>query len=590
MRHVLRIFLCLGALAFSGSARADCPKSRVVEFRFTPTQRAQMALWVESEDGRLFANAGLTQATAYRGIGNRPGAMQMNSGFRWPYGRRESVLPVWAHRHAQATGRRFPRVIFQNRRSEGHASRSVADASRDDYYCLSFLKTNSSREALDAVSCASIFNSDKGRYMSEADTTRIYGEPYEDPIGSGRIRPLSIDSLYPARRDVGRCTAIGCVDHVDLERFADDVRQIMPEIDAITLATPPGEVEQLVTVELPIDWPDGNYVAYVEVNVEGDYNGEFNPQSYPSPNLPEGMWDTWAKTYGYPYRAQPSVVYRLPFALSAQSSQAALSEAWGYGAPDGQSGDVTPLDGRITNDPAAAPGSGADRLRLREGARLNLRVQAIDYCGGASPPPECATSCQGAPGSVDPLCPGDMRCGPEGKCVGLCDLCLPPEPILDLAVSPHSERRQAHHWGRLSFRVPASPRPIVRYDVRFSTQPITDSASFARALPANAASLDSVKLEVPSERGPMDLVEVDFGGMVAETTYFVGVRAVDVCNASSPVVSAELRTLEIEYARVSPWPTCALSLQGSGGGRASWLFGLGAFSLVLALLLRARRR
>jgi hypothetical protein len=48
----------------------------------------------------------------------------MNSGYHWPYGRREGVLPIWAHRRAAAPGAgQFPRVIFQNR-AEGYASRT----------------------------------------------------------------------------------------------------------------------------------------------------------------------------------------------------------------------------------------------------------------------------------------------------------------------------------------------------------------------------------------------------------------------------------------------------------------------------------
>ena len=67
----------------------------------------------------------LTEAVAFRGIGNRPGASEMNSGYRWPYGRREGVLPVWATRRAAAPGAQsFPRVVFQNR-VEGLASRSA---------------------------------------------------------------------------------------------------------------------------------------------------------------------------------------------------------------------------------------------------------------------------------------------------------------------------------------------------------------------------------------------------------------------------------------------------------------------------------
>src|SRR6185369_8213984 len=88
--------------------------------RFVPTAHAQFAVW--ATDGDRFATLALTDATARRGIGNRPGAMQMNSGYRWPYGRRESVLPVWASARLAAGGAPFRRVVFQARGSEGAAA------------------------------------------------------------------------------------------------------------------------------------------------------------------------------------------------------------------------------------------------------------------------------------------------------------------------------------------------------------------------------------------------------------------------------------------------------------------------------------
>src|SRR5687767_7841507 len=116
------IVMCCAALRVS----ADEPKSTAtLKLSFVPTDRAQIAVWVERADGTFVATLALTHATSTLGIGNRPGALQMNSGFRWPYGRREGVLPVWAHRRAEAPGaRKFKRVIFQNR-VEGYASRTT---------------------------------------------------------------------------------------------------------------------------------------------------------------------------------------------------------------------------------------------------------------------------------------------------------------------------------------------------------------------------------------------------------------------------------------------------------------------------------
>src|SRR4029077_7692999 len=99
------------------------------------------------------------------------------------YGRREGVLPIWAHRRANAPGAKvFPRVIYQLRQ-EGHASRFTFDQSLDSYYCLQFDSKRSNRDGLDAVSCASVFSGDKGRYMTLQDVARSYSEPWEEPAG-----------------------------------------------------------------------------------------------------------------------------------------------------------------------------------------------------------------------------------------------------------------------------------------------------------------------------------------------------------------------------------------------------------------------
>ncbi|UCH30120.1 MAG: hypothetical protein JSV06_03590, partial [Myxococcales bacterium] len=160
---LIPLWIAFGA-ALPGAAVAQAG-DRLIELTFTPTKRAQIAIWVETADGVFMDTVALTSSVALRGVGNRPGALQMNSGFRWPYGRREGILPVWAYRRANAPGSElFPMVIFQDRTSEGFASRTSVDASPDSYFCLSFDQTTTTREALDAVTCASVFSSDKGRF------------------------------------------------------------------------------------------------------------------------------------------------------------------------------------------------------------------------------------------------------------------------------------------------------------------------------------------------------------------------------------------------------------------------------------------
>ena len=490
---------------------------RVVEVDFTPTRRAQIAVWLTREDGTYIQTIALTQAVAFYGIGNRPGASQMNSGFRWPYGRREGVLPVWAHARASAPGAElFNRVIFQNRTSEGHASRSSNDFSRDDYFCLSFDSSASQRGALDAITCASAFNSDKGRYITQEDVNAGYLEPGESSAGVFTTFALDRLSLYPPRRDLTRCDAPGCFDHPDVDRYNTDARRAMPEIDSVTVATQPGDTPQRLLFTVPEGIANGRYFIAVEVNVEGDYGPSHGPTQYPTPGEgARGQWDYWATTYGYPFRGQPSVVYRVPVDIG-QSGTTAVAMAEGYGSVSGRGstgGDIQPMDATIVNDPVGMAGSGVDRLRAgSDGTRVRVRSQSAEACVSNQSP----TAIQG------------------------------------LIVEQYEERHDAHRYAHLAFNIPSDDNGIVQYQVRISQEPIIDNASFERARPANAASLEIEALQLPVGGSAGDLIEVDFGGLAYETEYWIGVRALDDCNAASPVAVFQYTTPSIEFTTVSP--------------------------------------
>jgi hypothetical protein len=489
----------------------------VLELRFTPTRFAQLAVWLESADGQRFATVRLTEAVARRGIGNRPGASQMNSGFHWPYGRREGVLPVWARRRAATPGARaWNRIIFQDRTSEGLASRTSADQSPDDYYCLSFQRARSSKDALDAVSCATLFSSDKGRFVTEQDVTNGYAEPYEGADGVGFMRPLSIESLYPPRVDVRRCTGTnGCFDHEDVDQFATHAREVMPEIDAVTMATAVGGVPQEIIFEVPAAWPAGAYRACVEANVEGDYNSNWNDATLPTPRTPASTWDSWAMTFGYPYRGQPSVVYCADIQIGADdpmsfsvSDPAGTSGSWAMDDPS--YGELGSMD-LMTDDPVNAPGSGADRLLLMDGGdRLQVEVR---------PPRSCN---------------GDM----------------PPSAVDELIVENHPDELHAHQFARMRFRAANDDHGVHRYDVRVSTEPI-DEATFMQATPAKQATAGAEELQVPTDAAG-GMVSVDMGGLVAATHYFVAVRATDTCAGMGPIRVAEVTTTKRVFATVTP--------------------------------------
>ncbi len=514
---MLRAALALIALVTSLASPALAqPDVRVLEIEMRPTRRAQIAVWIARDDGTYLRTLALTQAVAVRGIGNRPGASQMNSGFHWPYGRREGVLPVWAHRRAGAPDAEpFRRVIFQNRTSEGWASRSANDFSRDEYFCLSFQQNASSRDALDAVTCPSIFNSDKGRYVTEADLASGYSEPFETSPGAGMMMPLTLDSLYPPRRDVTRCTLGACYDHADVDLYAADARRVMPEIDAVAMATPPGEVPLTLMFTIQPEWEDCEYVLWIEVNTEGDYNSMWGTSRFPTPQTPSGTWDSWAMSYGYPYRGQPSVVYRVPVTLSHGATTAGAVEPFGYGSIDGHGdGVVHEMDETITNDPAGSPGSGVDRLMrgTAGGDRVAVRVIGPEVCNDNA-----------APGAI------------EG-----------------LAITQYAERRSAHRFAHLSFVAPADDFGVARYEVRVSSEPIVDEESFMRALQAQAATLENEALVVPTNARAGQTVEIDFGGLSPERRYYVAVRAVDLCNSAGAMAVTDYETPPIEFTTVSP--------------------------------------
>lgn len=509
---------CLSCALLPPRAEAE----GVLRVSFTPTERAQIAIFLENDKGEFIETLALTHATALRGIGNRPGALQMNSGFRWPYGRREGVLPIWAHRRATVEAP-FPRVIFQDRISEGYAARNVPDHSTDDYFCLSFNVDRSKKDALDAVSCASVFSSDKGRYLDVDDLERGYAEPFEIRPRERSMRPLSFESLYPPRLDL---ESFGIYDHLDARNYREDARLAMPTIDAVSMATPRGDVPFGFQWHLPRDLPFGRYWLYVEIHTEGDHNDYYSTARFPTPGTsdknPTGDWDSWARNFGYPFRGQPSIVYRAPIEINGTQTRSDVSEPFGYGELHGADGRIRPIDHTITDDPIRRPGSGADRLR-KLGDQPRLSVEAAFFT--------------------------------EEECAG-------PLPLADeLRAKPHGDERRSHHHAEVSFIPRRGSVPIFEWEVVIAREPIESDEDFERASEANAAELDTVALSLcvadseTYERNCPDYDEpiaFEIGQLSFLTEYFVGVRAFDYCGRRGPIATAQFTTTEINYTTVSP--------------------------------------
>lgn len=529
-------------------------QSRVATIEVVPTGRAQMAIWIERADapagrpGTFMASVFLTQVVGRYGLGNRVGAYAMNSGWRWPYGRREGVLPIWANRH----GRQFRTVMFQNRTSEGFASRTSDDSTPESFFCLTFDPAASRQDRLDSVTCASPFHSDKGRYVRPAEFA-------QEPMDFDAMYRLPEMSLYPPRRDL---TSFGLADTPDARTFADDARAIMPELDAITRATPVGDLPYAFLYAIPDSWPEGDYVLHAEVNTEGDHNTSWSPERYPTPI--NSNWDYWAQAFGYAYRGQPSILYSVPFTIGAEDQDARTATYAGYGSVDGRGasgGTVYPPDSTITDSPTTDPGSGADRLRLVDLSdlrpyRVRLVMEGTGIVTPPPPPPPPPSGDGGMPmpgdgGTPMPPPDGGTSTPPPPPPLGSCATRTPAAAPADFEVERHPDSKHAHEWAVLRFRQVEAVRGVFSYDVRVSPASEITSESFETFGQALMPSSESMGLRIPVESAGT-LTEVVFGGLVPQTRYHVAIRAIDRCAVPGDIATATVQTTPIHFTTVTP--------------------------------------
>jgi hypothetical protein len=329
---------------------AGGPACRTVELRFTPgAPGLQIAAWIEDGAGSFVDTLYVTRATARYGLANRPGAALLKTDFKWPYGRREMVLPVWAHRR----GHLYPRIVMggvcgnsaTTLCPDGTPCAGDCDdttivyharvSSYEPYYC-----SPSGASPIDAMSCASRGQFSKGAFADGAT------------------------SLYPPRADM---TTVAAADSPELARFAG-----MNDLAAVSQATPPAGAP----VEPPASWdahqfPDGEYVAWIELSQESDFNASHD---YPNQDDSTPAWNF----EGHAFLGQPSVLFAVPFHLSPAGDVAAAADYAGYGAWDGQDGTLRPPDGTISE---GVPGSGAGRLLEVTDGTASYRVQvAVGRC------------------------------------------------------------------------------------------------------------------------------------------------------------------------------------------------------------------
>jgi hypothetical protein len=339
-------------------ARADSGATPcgAVSVSFLPgAHRLQIAIWVEEKaTGRFVDTLYVTKATGYYGLGNRPGNALLKTDCGWPYGRREMVLPVWAHRRDH----HYPKITMGG--ICGNSQQSLCP---------------------DGTPCGGDCNDDTAAYHAKVISYEPYyctfysggcmGPPEQmvcDARGAeckGAYLPFpGTYSLYPPRADLAGMLNPK-TDSPDVADFAN-----RNDLIAVSQATP--LLGNAGDPPLAIHWspahlPEGNYVVWVEVSKEADFNAFHN-----HPNQPDAheQWDF----LGYPFLGQPSIVYAAPFHYQVSGDVATTIRYVGYGAWDGADGTLRPPDGTIT---VGVDGTGEGRLLTIDEQTLTYKVKVV---------------------------------------------------------------------------------------------------------------------------------------------------------------------------------------------------------------------
>ncbi|HTJ46615.1 MAG TPA: fibronectin type III domain-containing protein [Kofleriaceae bacterium] len=448
----MRLVAVLGSLALmTGVAYAEKQQCHVVDVEFTPAANLQIVVWLEDTQGTYLDTAFITQLTGTYGLGNRPGIKDFNSAWHWPYGRREYTFPVWAHRH----GMSFPRVQFQND-DEYNLSHPFEQSSQETFFCRPLME---GEVQWDTQTCSSSVFTDKGL------------------LNTGNT------SLYPPRADLTM--------HQGIDDPAVATYNAMNPFDVISQATPIGGMDYTTSWPIPPGLAPGDYVMFVEVSKESDFNDTYNPTSYPPPTKPNGAPLDWS-SYGKPARGQPSIVYRVPFTIGNDQTVATTSDYAGFGDAEGDTGTLHLPDTSITTN---TPGSGASRLQLTadgQGGTFRVRVTARpehDEIAPAAPQSAEVVAVDERSTTIDFTEPGD-----DGL-IG----------------------------------------PVKGFEVRYRAGTLITDANFFQSMPVPAGLIP---------RGPGKPQAVTVSGLLPQTHYYVGIRAYDECKNYGPLAVADLETTE----------------------------------------------
>ena len=480
----MRSFIAFAMLLACSPALAD-PSCRSVEVSMKPIPRVQMAVWVEDAHGTYLDTLYVTRLTGSLGLANRPGIATFKSDYRFPYGPREMVMPVWAH----ARGKVYDKVVMGGALVDGAGARTgdtvtcAGDcrnetigyhynvSSPEPFYCAPSGGTGG--VGLDATSCASSFYGCKGAYL---------------PGGT---------SYYPPRADL--VTFLSNHDSVVSAKYAS-----VNDLGAVSGATPPGNA----IMDPPIHWVptvDGSYVMKVEVSSEYDFNAfHDHPQTVDgSPELASfGLEDSPTKTYGqsgFKYGTggfgQPSIVYAVPFTVGAMTEVDTTTAYAGYGDWDGATGRMHAPDMTITD---GMEGTGVGRLLLASDASGSWRVK-VHTTDDCNMPVDCAA----------------------------------PSVPANLVVTPGQTSLS------VSFASAATGAVATRFDVRYSENGTIDEGNFLSAIPPSTPP--------PSPGAPGSTVTLEIAGLRPTKAYTVAVRAISSCDAASAIVSTISTTTQQKF-------------------------------------------
>jgi hypothetical protein len=480
------------ALLVTAALPARAQTCRSVEVAFKPTPNLQIAVWLEDPQGNYVDTAFLTRLTGVFGLANRPGHHFFHSATRFPYGRRDMVLPVWAHKRNKQYGFVVMGGAIGN--SPAACTQSPGDcddntiafhsavSSNEPFYCSPSGGMLKNVNGVDVVSCASAFYGSKGAYATD-----------------GRV------SYYPPRGDL---TTFNQSDGPDAKGYA-----AVNDLVAVSGATP----ETMTLLDPPIRWTppaDGHYVVKVEVSLEHDTNAFHNYQfRVDDQNGSSGGYDF--NNYGTDYLGQPSMVYAVPITVDGNGDEEVTTAYEGYGDWDGATGAEHLPDSTITTDTA---GSGAQRLLdVTDGGKtFKLRARAVTTCG--TQPSSDMAGTTSAPGS-------DMATTSVPSCVA-------PRAPTGFSLTPHATSID------VSFASSSTGVATEGFEVRYKATPITD-ANFSTSLPPDQ--------QPPPPGTPGSTVTTTISGLKANTKYYVAVRAVSSCGAASSVDTAGVTTTQQSF-------------------------------------------